>query len=144
MGKIGGMEFVLIALFICIIVQVLYLLTASNTLKAVRPEFRQVDPGQVWLSMIPLFHLIWPFILNPKIVASVKADLEARGSEQAGDYGKSIGTIYPALRFGGYVPYIGGLFSLAYLVLFIIWWAKLNNFKQQLGRSHSHSELLDN
>ncbi len=140
----GAIAIIFIVLAIFIVVQVFYLITASNTLKAVRPEYRKVDPGQVWLGMIPLFHLIWPFIINPKIVASIQADMEARGHGEAGDYGKQLGMIYPGLRFGGYIPVIGSLFTLGYLVVFIIWWVKLNGYKQRLQASHYSQELLDN
>lgn len=136
---------VAIILLISILVQVLYLTTLSRTIRNIRPEFRKVEPGQAWLGMIPLFHLIWPFIINRKVADSIKADLEDRGMGEDGDYGKNIGTIYPAVRFGGNVPGIGVLFSIAYLVIFIMWWSKLSRYRALLaGGSIHNDELLDN
>ena len=137
--------FFVIVILVFYTVQVFYLLTASKTLRAIRPEFRQVRPGQVWLSMIPIFHLIWPFIINPKISASIRTEMEARGLDEAGEYGKSLGTIYPGLRVAGNIPTLGAIFSLAYLVIFIIWWVKLGGYRSRLMNSPGYgTELLDN
>jgi len=141
---------VIVALLITVVVQTLYLLTLSRTIESIRPEFRKVEPGQAWLGFIPIFHLIWPFIINKRVAESIKADMEDRGIDEAGDYGKQIGTIYPAVRIGGNIPLIGILCTLAYLVLFIMWWVKLGNFRNKLqaagnnGGSSSRHELLDN
>lgn len=136
----------IITLLIVVVVQLLYLMTLNHTIQAIRPEFRQIEPGQAWLGFIPLFHLIWPFIINPKVAASIKADLEDRGVTGLGEAGKQLGSIYPGLRFGGYIPGIGVLFSLGYLVVFIIWWSKLGQYKRQLMNSGTNSrpDLLDN
>jgi len=137
---------VIILLLIVVVVQLLYLMTLNRTLQAVRPEFRQIEPGQAWLGFIPVFQLIWPFIINPKVAASVKADLEDRGIEVQGEAGKQLGSIYPGLRFGAYIPVIGLLFNIGYLVVFIIWWVKLSQSKQLLQQSgtNSRTDLLDN
>src|SRR5690242_12356711 len=138
---------VLILIILFLLVQVFYLLTLYRTLQAIRPEFRKVPPGQAWLGFIPLFHLIWPFIINKKVADSIKADLEDRGLEENGDYGKQLGSIYPGLRIAGNIPVVGILCSLGYLVVFIIWWSKLSQFRHKLlsaGNSGGYSaELLD-
>jgi hypothetical protein len=137
---------ILIVLFL--LVQVFYLLTLYRTLLAIRPEFRKVPPGQAWLGFIPIFHLIWPFIINKKVADSIKADLEDRGLDEGGDYGKQLGSIYPSLRIAGNIPAIGILFTLGYLVVFIIWWSRLSQSRYKLlsaGNSGGYSaELLDN
>ena len=56
-----------------ILVAVFYLLNLQNLLKQITPANRQVEPGNVWLMFIPLFNIIYPFILYPKITDSVKA-----------------------------------------------------------------------
>ena len=136
----------IISILVVVVVQLLYLMTLNRTIQAIRPEFRQIEPGQAWLGFIPVFQLIWPFIINPKVAASIKADLEDRGIEILGDAGKQLGNIYPALRFGAYIPGIGLFFNLGYLVVFIIWWSKLGQFKRQLMSSGTKNriDLLDN
>src|SRR4051812_29145472 len=110
--EIAIIAIVLVVFLLFAVVQIFYLLTLSRTLAAIRPEFRTVQPGQAWLGMIPIFHLIWPFIINKKVADSIKADLEDRGVESTGDYGKQLGGIYPALRIAGNIPVVGILCTL--------------------------------
>jgi hypothetical protein len=138
----------LIWFFVTILVQTFYLLTLYRTILSIRPEFRKVTPAQAWLGFIPIFHLIWPFIINNRVALSIREDLDDRNLHDYSDYGKSIGTIYPALRFGGIVPFLGAICGIIYLILFIIWWAKLSQSRHKLlaageGRSYE-TELLDN
>ena len=135
-----------LVLIIFCVVQLFYLLTLSKTIAAVRPEFRKVTPGQAWLGFIPIFHLIWPFIINPKVIASIREDLEDRGYSENGDFGKTLGSVYPGLRIAGNIPTIGGLFGLGYLVVFIIWWVKLGGYKSKLEtlKTSKREDLLDN
>jgi hypothetical protein len=41
------------------------------TLRAVRPENRLMQPGMVWLQMIPLFGQIWQFRVVTRIADSI-------------------------------------------------------------------------
>lgn len=130
-------------ILLVVLIQVLYLYTLSSTIASVRPEFRTTTPGKAWLGLIPVFNIIWSFIINPKVIESVRADLEDRGRKESGDYGKTIGSIYPAIRLGGRVPHIGLLFSLAYLIVFIIWWVKIVQYGNLLRSLENHSTRED-
>ncbi len=122
----------LIALAIGLVINIFFLLTLQNTLKACRPQNRLLPPGQVWLQLIPLFNLVWPFIMNPKVSDSVKKELESRGHREQGDYGRTIGILYPAFNFGTWIPFLGGLLSLAILVLWIMYWVKMSGYKNKI------------
>jgi len=139
---------ILAVIIISIVVQIFYLLTAASVLKAVRPQFREAQPGQVWLNFIPAFNFIWPFIINQQIVASVEADFAARGIRETGKADKTIAALYPALRFGIFIPVAGRFFILLYLVAFIVWWVKLFRYKKLLRTGlytqRNDEETLDN
>ncbi len=126
--------FIFIVAIIAIIVAIFYLLNLQNLLKEIKDENRDVNPGNVWLMLIPLFSIVYAFILYPKISSSVKKEFESRGDTSKGDGGKNIGL---ALAVTGAVsilpiPVIGTLVGLANLVLFIIWWVKTAGYKKSL------------
>ena len=133
-----------------IVVAVFYLLNLQNLLKEISPKNREVEQGNVWLMFIPLFNIIYPFILYPKICDSTRNEYEARGMGAQGDFGRTIGIVMPILGLCGWIPVLGGLASLANLVLFIIFWVKMAGYKNQLianggklGGLSNSSELLD-
>ena len=58
----GFLQIALLLVFV--VIAVLFLLTQQNTLKAVRRENRLMQPGMVWLQLIPLFGQIWQLLLS--------------------------------------------------------------------------------
>lgn len=143
--------FMLIVLAGVILIAVFYLMNLQNLLKEITPSNRQVEPGNVWLMFIPLFNIIYPFILYPKITDSVKLEMESRGLAETGDYGRGIGIALPVTGLCGIIPVIGILASLANLVLFILFWVKMAGYKNTLKNSSpgdgsfsvSNGDLLD-
>jgi len=149
-SQLIGLAFIIIILAGVILLSVFYLLNLQNLLKQIKPVNRQVEPGNVWLMFIPLFNIIYPFILYPKITDSVKLEMESRGMAEQGDYGRGIGIALPILGLCGIIPVIGTLASIANLVLFIIFWVKMAGYKTKLMTSSpgqgvvgSDSDLLD-
>ena len=129
---LGGV-FIIIILLIFLVVAILYLLNLQNLMKSIKEENREVPPGNVWLLLIPLFSIVYAFILYPKISASIKKELESREMDTAGDGAKNLGL---ALAITGAaailpIPVLGGLIGLANLVIFIMWWVKTAGFKNQ-------------
>ena len=125
--------FILIFIVIAaLVVGILYLLTLQNLLNRVKPENRTVSPGNVWLLLIPIFNWIYPFILYPKISESVAKEFQSRGLPADGDFGKGLGITMPILTLCGIIPVIGALAGLANLVIWIIFWAKMSKYKNQL------------
>ena len=114
-----GGAIILIFVVIVIVVAVLYLLNLQNLMKSIKEENREVSPGNVWLMLIPVFSLIYAFILYPKISASVKKELESRGME--GDGSKNLALALAITGALGVVPVVNTIAGLANLVIFIIW-----------------------
>ncbi|TNF46819.1 MAG: hypothetical protein EP305_09910 [Bacteroidetes bacterium] len=142
--------FVLIVLAISLTIAILYLMNLQNLMKEVNQKNRQVEPGNVWLMLIPLFNIIYPFILYPKICDSVKAEFEFRGKPETGDYGRALGITMPILGLVGFVPFLGTFAGLANLVIFIIFWVKMAEYKNKLRNMpktgdglSSSSDLID-
>lgn len=133
---IGGGEFALLIMFAIIIgvlPMIFYLLTLQNTLLAISPQNRRMPPGQVWLTLIPLFGLVWNFIMVGHIADSLKAEFNSRNmpaNEERPGYG--IGLAYSICFVCSIIPVLGGLASLGGLVCWIIYWVKISNYKNQL------------
>lgn len=136
-----------------IVVYVFYLLNLQKTMEQVGAPRRQVPPTNVWLMFIPLFNIIYPFILYPKISDSVKAEYIHRGLPLQGDFARSIGVTMPILSLVGIVPVIGPLARIAGFVLLIVFWVKMAGFKNYLMTHQgsvgaadigSSTDLLDN
>lgn len=128
------METILLFPFIAgvIVLAVFYLKTLQDVLKEVSPNNRQVEPGNVWLMFIPVFNVIYPFILYPKICDSVKLEMMERSLEETGDYGRGIGITMPILGICGFIPYLNLLTGIANFILWIIFWSKMNGYKNTL------------
>ncbi len=116
-----------------IVIAIFYLLNLQNLLKECSLDNQQIPPGNVWLMLIPLFNIVFQFIMYQKISESIKREFESRGRPQSGDYLKSIGLAMSILTICSIVPILGGLCSIANLVLFIMYWVKSNGFKNQLA-----------
>lgn len=154
LGVFGPFQaiFILFIIIGAILLNVFYLLNLQNTLKEVDPSRRKVAPSNVWLMFIPLFNIVYGFILYPNISDSVKAEYIYRGLPMDGDFSRSLGITMAALSIATILPYIGILIALANLVIFIIFWTKMAGYKTKLMYTPksgdgminmSNSDLLD-
>lgn len=154
LAVLGPYQIFLILFIIgAIILNVFYLLNLQNTMKEVGAARQQVSPSNVWLMFIPLFNLIYPFILYPKISDSVKAEYSFRGMTPDGDFAKNIGVAMPILGLASLLPYIGTIAAIANIILLILFWGKMSSYKNRLKETpmvegafsfDSKSDLLDN
>ena len=139
----GGSEWILIFIFllpIFLVPGVLFLLTLQNTLKAISPENRMMPPSNVWLMFIPLFNIVWQFIMVDKIAQSITAEcarLNIPTTEAKPTY--NIGLAWNICNILSFIPIIGGLAS---LVTFILYWVKVNDFKN-LIIANKNNYMLD-
>jgi hypothetical protein len=126
--------FIFIGIAIGILILVLYLKNLQDLLKECDPSNLQMPPVNVWLMCIPLFSLVYGFIMYPKISESVKREFESREAPQSGDYLKTLGIIMPILSVVGYIPVdmLKGLTGIAGFVIFIIYWVKAAELKNKL------------
>ena len=108
----------------------------------VKKKNRIIEPGQVWLNLIPLFNIVWQFIMINRIADSLKAEFTERNISIKEDRpGAQIGVAYCILNLCGVIPVLGGLASLAGLVCWIVYWVKISNYKNQLGEVNE--DVLD-
>jgi Na+/H+ antiporter NhaB len=126
---------VLIAVAIGITIQVFFLLTLSRAFNNCRPENRTMEPGLVWLNLVPCLNIVWIFVTVIRLAASLRAEFAMRGNRREDDYGQNIGIAYNVLAFAGAIPFIGPVFSIGSLVCFIMYWVKIAGYNRELQES---------
>ena len=113
---------------------ILYLL--YKLLDALPPQYRLMEPGLVWLLLIPCFNLIWNFFVYPRIARSYQNYFYAHGRTDVGDCGATLGIWFSVCHVLISIPcvnYITGIFcGPAMLVLLIIYLIKLHELKRQI------------
>jgi hypothetical protein len=124
---------VCVFLAIGLVIAIFFLLTLSKALSRCRPANRTMEPGMVWLNFVPLLSLVWEFITVIRVAESLKNEYYDRGWDDRGDFGKNLGLATCILNLLGIVPFIGGLFSLAGLVCFVIYWVKVAGYSKELA-----------
>jgi len=126
---------VVVGVLVGVAVQVLYLLTLQRALERCAPRNRTLSPGQVWLSLIPLFNIFWQFILVTRIASSLRREFDSRQTAQPGqpdDYGYGLGLAMCILSVTSFIPLIGIVCALASLVCWIAYWAKIAGYSRTL------------
>lgn len=139
LGIIGPQEIIVILVVVAVIFgislipMIFFLLTLQNTLNAISFENRKMEPGLVWLSLIPLFGMVWQFIIVDRMAGSLQAEFAKRGiAIEEARPGNSIGLAYCILFCCSLIPFVGYITSIAGLICWIIYWIKINDYKNRL------------
>ena len=131
---VGGVVFLgilgLIAVMLIVSVVVAYLL--MTCFQRIPQEHRLMEPGMVWLLMIPCFNLIWNFVVFPKLSRSYKSYFNAAGDESEGNCGETLGLAYSISVVCTLVPVINGIAGLVALVLLIMYLVKVMELKNKI------------
>lgn len=138
-----GIAFVLVFLLVFLAIAILFLLTQYNILKAIQPQNRAMSPGEVWLQLIPLFNLVWQFIVVQRISESISREFSSNTFsfeenhpislyQQGNRPTYQIGMAMCILNVLGLVPLLGSLARLAGVICWIIYWVQLSGYKNQI------------
>jgi hypothetical protein len=141
----GGLFIALICgiLGILLVFAILFLLTLQKALARCQPRNRTMEPGMVWLNLIPLFNIVWQFITVARIAESLRLEYRSRGWHRRNEnYGNTLGITSCILGLVGWIPLIGPILSLAGLVCRIIYWVKIAGYSSRLA-SRPYDEYDD-
>ena len=101
-----------------------------DALNAVPQEHRRgITPNQVWLLLIPLFNLVWSFIVFQRVSESFQSYFEANGRPQPGDYGRGLGLAFSILFAMSHIPCVGCFTVLPALILLVLALIKISSYK---------------
>lgn len=146
---VPGFQFLFLLLFL--VPAIFFLVTQYNTLKSIKPQNRHMSPGEVWLQLIPVFNLIWQFVVVTRIANSIQKELEEPAfsfetNNQTISTGEKptygIGLAYCILICASITPMFGGVFGLAGMICWIIYWVKLSGYKSQIQRKNMTASVL--
>lgn len=139
MHNMDGVGIFFILIFCCagLVVAIFFLLTLQKTLQRCAPESRTMEPGQVWLMLIPLFNIVWQFIVVQRISASLANEYRRRNIPIEPEPGKMIGLAYCILGVCGIIPILGILASIACLVCWIIYWVKIGGYSENISMPYT-------
>lgn len=134
MAKLGMTEIVLILLVLgaLIIPTIFFLLSLQKALTACQPDNRRMPPNNVWLLLIPLFNIIYQFIVVNSIAESLEGEFKQRNIPVEPSPGRSLGMAWCILGLCGVIPFIGALAGLAALICWILYWVKIAGLTKQL------------
>ncbi len=135
--SIGAQElmivmFVGIVLVAALIPMIFYLLTLQRALSRCSPERRAMEPGMVWLMLIPLFNLVWHFFVVSNVAKSLQAEFAKRQIAIDPSPGYSIGLPMCILFACGVIPFLGILASIGGIVCWIMYWVRIAEFSRRL------------
>jgi hypothetical protein len=145
-GLILGVGLFFLVLFV--LPFVFFLITQYRTLQLIQPQNRTMSPGEVFLQLIPLFGLVWQFVVVTKIANSIAMELANNNtfsfenenativSSDKPTY--TIGIAYCILFCTSILPLLGFLTGIAGIVCWIIYWVKLAEYKNQIQQLHNN------
>ena len=113
-----------IALFVC---WLLY-----GAFERIPARFRRLDPGLVWLLVVPCFGLIWNFVVFPSLARSFKAYFDSAGDSTVGDCGEQVGLFFAVAAVCMLVPCLDHIAFVAAMVLLVVYLVKVQELKRKI------------
>jgi predicted PurR-regulated permease PerM len=130
--------FILLPMGIFLIPYLFFIRTQYSTLLAIQPENRLMNPLEVWLQLIPVFGLIWQFVVVARIADSIQREYQSHKEISFlgmgdGDLQEKInervtyttGFSYCVLLILSFIPVIGFMIGIAMLALWFTYWRQL-------------------
>jgi hypothetical protein len=144
----AGMNTAIIAVYCVFLVVllgvgILFLLTLQKCLSRIEPPNRTMEPGMVWLNLVPCFNIVWNFITVIRISESLEKEFRSRGMPVSGDYGRGIGLTFLICNLLGIIPFVGLVTGLIGLVCWIVYWVKIAGFSKELAEGPSFRDDYD-
>ena len=129
---IGLVILVTIIIAVVLIPPILFFMTLQKSLIRCSPESRTMEPERILLMFIPIFNLVWQFMVVSNISSSLHNEFNKRGIMEDSDPGKSIGITYCVISLCSFIPLIGIIAALGGFVCWIIYWVIISGYSNKL------------
>lgn len=97
------------------IVAISFLLSLQSTIKTAAPENRMMQPGLVWIQLLPLVGLVYSFVVARKVSETIVAEYRSKGHYLASNKPTySVGVVFAL--FSVIVTLVSVYFGLAFSV----------------------------
>jgi len=125
---LAGLVGVLVGLAIFVAICAVICFVLQGCFSRIPPEHRQMQPGLVWLLLIPCFNLGWNFFVFLKLADSFKSYFDSQGVTDVGDCGKGLGLAYSIAAVASFVVSfvfaclspVAGIAALVLLILVLV------------------------
>jgi hypothetical protein len=124
-------------LFLAVLaVGIVYIAFLSQTLGKCAPSSRTMQPGLVWLLLVPLFNIVWNFLVVIAIAKSLSNELRLRNIHvNDAEPGKAVGIAMCICGACEIIPIVNLILIIPHMILWIIYWVKIAGFCGVLDRS---------
>lgn len=126
--------FYFVLIVVILAVEIMFLISLSKCLKEIRPRNRTMEPGQVWLNLVPFLNYVWIFLTVIRVSESLEKEFRSRRLPQDGDYGKTMGLIGCVSAF--VCCFVTPIFG-------IIYWVKIAGYTKLLRGAPSRGRDTD-
>ena len=124
LAGLGIMTVALIVMALMFVPTIFYLLTLQKALNRCSPESRAMNPAMVWLMLIPLFNIVWHFIIVLNMAKSLGAEFQKRGIAEDPQPGQTLGLV---MCIGNLICGPIGF------VCWILYWVKIAGYSGKLA-----------
>lgn len=130
-----GFPGLLVLPLIIIVPGVFYLLTLQRALSQCSRESRSMEPGLVWLLLIPLLNVIWHFFVVTAISTSLHKEFAKRNISEDPKPGRAVGLAMCVLFAVTVVPHLSVPATFAAIMCWIVYWVKIAAYSAELRRA---------
>jgi len=123
-------------LFLCVIaVGIAYIAFLYSVLNKCAPRSRTMQPGMVWLLLIPLFNVVWNFLVVNALADSLGKEFRLRGVPVDDPKpGKSLGLAMAICSACGIIPIVNLLAIIPQFILWVMYWVKIAGYSRMLDQ----------
>lgn len=122
---------------------IFYFLSLQRALEAVSEKNRKMPPGQVWLSLIPVFNFVWMFIVVNRIGESFALECtRLHIPTEENKPTQRIGKSKNILRLCMFIPIGGIAAAVGFLVCWGLHWLSVNEYRNLIITNRDNA-LLD-
>ncbi|MBI1226593.1 MAG: hypothetical protein GC192_15275 [Bacteroidetes bacterium] len=124
----------LFALIVLIVLGIFYIQTLASTLQIISDENRKIPSSNMWLLLVPVFNLIYHFIVVGKLGESLSLEFKKKGIYHSESRpGFSIGVAAGVLNIASILPdELGILSAVASVICWVIYWIRISSCKASL------------
>jgi hypothetical protein len=100
--------------------------------EALPAEHRKTESWQAFLLLIPLFNLIWNFVLLARVSGGMQSYFQSKNDASVGDCGAAMGLWYSICSIVAFIPFVQCVAGPAALVLLILYLVKISGLRTRV------------
>lgn len=122
----------IVALIVSLAITIVVAVLIAGCYARIPQQYREMEPGMVYLVLIPCFNLVWIFFVTLRLSTSFQKYFAAHARADVGDCGYQLGLWYSICMVAGIVPCVNYVAGPAALVLLILYLVKVMGLKNQI------------